>query len=203
MAVPMVILLVGCNPIKPQNRLESAAPCAHTSAVHPLFDGIRRKWRVEQQQALVNQLRTETQQTLLAAITEVEQPLNKLEGEQRMINRLSHREQQASANPERAHHLYDKGAADALHVIEANDFSLILRRQLLQTRYQHVASTIALIRALGDTLADAVVFSGQRRLRPILLTSLTTFFGLWPMILEDARAWLGCAATGTAGGNHD
>ncbi len=93
----------------------------------------------------------------------------------------------------------------------------------------------------GDTLADAVVFSGQRRLRPILLTSLTTFFGLWPMILEtsvqakflipmaislafgimfatgitlicipalymileDARAWLGCAATGTAGGNHD
>ncbi len=121
------------------------------SAVQPLFDGGRRKWRVEQQQALVNQRRAEAQQTLLAAITEVEQLLNKLEGEQRMINRLSHREQQASADLERVRRLYDKGAADALHVIEANDFTLTLRRQLLQTRYQHVASTIALIRALGGT----------------------------------------------------
>ena len=33
---------------------------------------------------------------------------------------------------------------------------------------------------------EAVVYGGKRRLRPILLTSLTTFFGLAPMILETS-----------------
>jgi multidrug efflux pump subunit AcrB len=36
----------------------------------------------------------------------------------------------------------------------------------------------------GEDLLLAVVDAGQRRFRPILLTSLTTFFGLTPMILE-------------------
>jgi Cu/Ag efflux pump CusA len=33
---------------------------------------------------------------------------------------------------------------------------------------------------------EAVVAGGARRFRPILLTSLTTFFGLAPMILETS-----------------
>ncbi len=36
----------------------------------------------------------------------------------------------------------------------------------------------------GMNVREAVLASGQRRFRPILLTSLTTFFGLMPMILE-------------------
>lgn len=36
----------------------------------------------------------------------------------------------------------------------------------------------------GMSLWDAVVSGGARRFRPILLTSLTTFFGLMPMIFE-------------------
>lgn len=36
----------------------------------------------------------------------------------------------------------------------------------------------------GVRLRDAIMEAGQRRFRPILLTSLTTFFGLMPMILE-------------------
>jgi len=35
-------------------------------------------------------------------------------------------------------------------------------------------------------LHDALMEAGQRRFRPILLTSLTTFFGLMPMILETS-----------------
>ena len=35
-------------------------------------------------------------------------------------------------------------------------------------------------------LYDALMEAGQRRFRPILLTSLTTFFGLMPMILETS-----------------
>lgn len=39
---------------------------------------------------------------------------------------------------------------------------------------------------LGSPLRDAILEAGQRRFRPILLTSLTTFFGLMPMILETS-----------------
>lgn len=39
-------------------------------------------------------------------------------------------------------------------------------------------------RAKGMPLIEAIAAGGQRRFRPILLTSLTTFFGLMPMLLE-------------------
>ena len=42
------------------------------------------------------------------------------------------------------------------------------------------------VRRKGRPLRDAVLEAGQRRFRPILLTSLTTFFGLMPMILETS-----------------
>jgi len=42
------------------------------------------------------------------------------------------------------------------------------------------------VRRKGKSLLDAVMDAGQRRFRPILLTSLTTFFGLMPMILETS-----------------
>ena len=41
-------------------------------------------------------------------------------------------------------------------------------------------------RAQGESAWDAIVHGGTRRFRPILLTSLTTFFGLAPMILESS-----------------
>ncbi|HHO53917.1 MAG TPA: efflux RND transporter permease subunit [Deltaproteobacteria bacterium] len=41
-------------------------------------------------------------------------------------------------------------------------------------------------RRRGDTAIEAALHGGVRRLRPILLTSLTTFFGLAPMILETS-----------------
>ncbi|MBU0520053.1 efflux RND transporter permease subunit [bacterium] len=41
-------------------------------------------------------------------------------------------------------------------------------------------------RAEGMSLREAVMEAGKRRFRPIILTSLTTFFGLMPMILETS-----------------
>ena len=41
-------------------------------------------------------------------------------------------------------------------------------------------------KAAGMPMVDACVAGGERRFRPILLTSLTTFFGLAPMILETS-----------------
>jgi len=42
------------------------------------------------------------------------------------------------------------------------------------------------IRAQGVPLRDAVVLGGQRRFRPIILTTLTTFFALVPMLAETS-----------------
>ena len=41
-------------------------------------------------------------------------------------------------------------------------------------------------RAEGKNVGDALVIGGVQRFRPILLTSLTTFFGLMPMITETS-----------------
>jgi multidrug efflux pump subunit AcrB len=42
------------------------------------------------------------------------------------------------------------------------------------------------LKGRGVALRDAVQNAAQRRFRPILLTSLTTFFGLGPIILETS-----------------
>ena len=41
-------------------------------------------------------------------------------------------------------------------------------------------------RQKGMSLRDAVIAGGCRRFRPIILTSLTTFFGLTPIIFETS-----------------
>ena len=45
---------------------------------------------------------------------------------------------------------------------------------------------INVYRADGHTLKEAVLEAGPRRFRPILLTSLTTFFGLFPLLMEKS-----------------
>lgn len=42
-------------------------------------------------------------------------------------------------------------------------------------------------RLKGYTVKDALITAGMRRFRPIMLTSVTTFFGLMPMIFETSR----------------
>ena len=42
-------------------------------------------------------------------------------------------------------------------------------------------------RAQGNRLQDALLEAGVRRFRPIVLTTLTTFFGLMPMMFETSR----------------
>ncbi|HHS12683.1 MAG TPA: efflux RND transporter permease subunit [bacterium] len=60
---------------------------------------------------------------------------------------------------------------------------------------------INLMRARGLGVEDAVLTSGQRRLRPVLMTTLTTAFGLLPLALsraEGSESWvpLGVAVIG-------
>jgi len=62
----------------------------------------------------------------------------------------------------------------ALSGVVVNDSLLLIDR--INTNRRHG----------GEDLTQALVDAGQRRFRPILLTSLTTFFGLMPMILETS-----------------
>jgi len=51
---------------------------------------------------------------------------------------------------------------------------------------------VNLLRARGYTMHDALVEGGERRLRPILMTTLTTIFGMLPMAIsrgEGAEIW--------------
>ena len=57
---------------------------------------------------------------------------------------------------------------------------------------------INLLRARGQGLADAIVNAGRSRLRPVLITTMTTALGMLPMILsrgEGAATWKPLAAT--------
>ena len=57
---------------------------------------------------------------------------------------------------------------------------------------------INLLRARGQGLADAIEHAGRSRLRPVLITTLTTSLGMLPLILgrgEGAATWRPMAAT--------
>ncbi len=78
------------------------------------------------------------------------------------------------------------------HLIMGYELSIISMFGIIALSGVVVNDSLVLIdstnrrRKAGATAWEAVVYGGTRRLRPILLTSLTTFFGLAPMILETS-----------------
>ena len=46
---------------------------------------------------------------------------------------------------------------------------------------------VNLLRARGTAMREALILSGGRRLRPVLMTTLTTFFGMLPMAVSNAQ----------------
>ncbi len=78
------------------------------------------------------------------------------------------------------------------HMLMGFDLSLISIMGIVALSGVVVNDSLVLVvainefRAKGMTALEAVREGGVRRFRPILLTSLTTFFGLFPMILETS-----------------
>ena len=86
------------------------------------------------------------------------------------------------------------GAVGAVlgHAIMGHDLSLLSMFGLVALSGVVINDSLLLIdkanrnRREGMSLYDAIVAAGTRRFRPIILTSLTTFFGLLPMMLETS-----------------
>jgi len=80
--------------------------------------------------------------------------------------------------------------AVAGHLVMGYSLSLISMFGIIALSGVVVNDSLVLIDAAnaatreGMSHLDAIMYAGQRRLRPIMLTSMTTFFGLAPMILE-------------------
>ncbi|MBD3422180.1 MAG: AcrB/AcrD/AcrF family protein [Chitinivibrionales bacterium] len=78
------------------------------------------------------------------------------------------------------------------HLIMGYQLSLISMLGIVALAGVVVNDSLILIVAVNENRrngmqpVDAVVAGGQRRFRPVLLTSLTTFFGLSPMIFETS-----------------
>lgn len=78
------------------------------------------------------------------------------------------------------------------HMVLGFDVSVISLMGMVALSGVVVNDSIVLVDAIntfrreGMSPWDAVVAAGTRRFRPVLLTSLTTFFGLAPMILETS-----------------
>jgi multidrug efflux pump subunit AcrB len=83
--------------------------------------------------------------------------------------------------------------AFAGHMLMEYDLSMVSLLGIVALSGVVVNDALVLIVAVnerreqGDSVADALVAGGVRRFRPILLTSLTTFGGLAPMIWETSR----------------
>jgi len=86
------------------------------------------------------------------------------------------------------------GAVGAVvgHVIMGYDLSLVSILGIVALAGVVVNDALVLVHALNERragglpLLTAVAGAGKRRLRPILLTSLTTFFGLAPLVFETS-----------------
>ncbi len=78
------------------------------------------------------------------------------------------------------------------HIIMGYNLSLLSMFGLVALSGVVINDSLLLIdkanrnRREGMPLYDAIIAAGTRRFRPIILTSLTTFFGLMPMILETS-----------------
>lgn len=79
------------------------------------------------------------------------------------------------------------------HVILGYDLSIVSLFGIISLMGVSVNGALVLAEAYYDYLAqgmshfEACIEAGRRRFRPIVLTSLTTFFGLAPMILETSQ----------------
>lgn len=86
------------------------------------------------------------------------------------------------------------GAAGAIigHMVMGMDFSMPSAMGILATAGVVVNGNLVLIdfinkrRVAGEGIVEAVTQAARERLRPILLTTITTFFGLMPILLEPS-----------------
>jgi multidrug efflux system outer membrane protein len=119
------------------------------SLTQPVFDGGRNRANLARAEAAYRENLAEYRQRLLAAFQEVESALAGL----RLLSEQAGVQARAQSSAETAARLasarYRAGLVVVLEVIDAQRVKLAVERQTLQVRTQQLATTIALIKALG------------------------------------------------------
>ncbi len=119
------------------------------NALQPIIDGGKRRAVINKNEAIVEQRQYEALQTLLTAVYEVEDLLDKISGTEAMVAQLKHRHQQTTENERHVEHQYQRGLESALHLLEASDAAMSAERQLITIKHQQLEQNIQLTRAVG------------------------------------------------------
>lgn len=119
------------------------------NALQPIIDGGKRRAVIKRDEAIVEQREYQARNTLLTAVYEVEDLLDKISGTEAIVAHLNHRYQQTTDNQRHVEDQYHRGLETALHLLEATDAAMIAERQLITIRHQQREQNIQLARALG------------------------------------------------------
>lgn len=123
--------------------------------VAPLIDGGARAAEVERQRALLDQAIAQYQQAALQALADVDNALLQENRQQEAASSLQRQLELAELSLQRLFAGYRNGSVDYLAILNAQQSTSQLRRNLVNAQQQRVAFRIALYRALSGNIPDS------------------------------------------------
>jgi NodT family efflux transporter outer membrane factor (OMF) lipoprotein len=122
-----------------------------SSLTAPLIDGGRRRAEVDLQQAALDEQLAAYKATVLNAVAEVENALQREQQQQRLLEALQRQRDFAYSALLEARNRYRKGSIDYLNVLTALTSVQTLDRQLITAQRQLLSYRVGLCRALGTS----------------------------------------------------
>jgi len=119
--------------------------------VAPVFDGGRRSAEVQRNQAVQDERLSAYKETVLRAITEVENALIREDRQAAYLEKLQKELNYAKSALKEAQHRYRNGSIDYLNVLAALTSVQLLEQDLIRGRQTLFRERISLYRALGGT----------------------------------------------------
>lgn len=117
--------------------------------VGPIFDGGRRRADASRAAAVLEERLNDYRQTLLEALTEVENALDREAGQRRYLNHLRAQLREAEQVVRRERLRYLQGDSDYLSVLDAMRGQQRLERQIITAHRELIVERISLLRALA------------------------------------------------------
>ncbi len=122
--------------------------------VAPLFDGGARSAEVERQRALLDEAVAQYQQAALAALRDVDNALVQETSQRELVDSTNRQLELAELSLQRLFAGYRNGTVDYIAILDAQQSTSQLRRNLLTARQQLLEFRIALYRAISGSLPN-------------------------------------------------